>query len=75
MMTLPEIDRILGAVVGGELAPRAAVAQLRAAGHLDAEDLVFFALGGATTSEVGPDGRERYPSGRLVADVEADMAR
>jgi len=62
----------------GEISARQAIAQMQAAG-LDAgaaRELAFISLGGSDLVETGDDGRERYlPSGRLVRDVEAEMAR
>ncbi|HLP01681.1 MAG TPA: hypothetical protein VK163_06620 [Opitutaceae bacterium] len=76
-MNTAELDRLLTAVTRGDTLAREAIRQLVAAGHDQdlAAELVFIALGGGDVIETGSDGRERYASGRLVADVQAEMAR
>lgn len=76
-MNTSELDQLLRSVTSGQTLAREAIRQLVAAGHDQelAAEIVFIALGGSDTIEEGADGRERYPSGRLVADVQADMAR
>lgn len=77
MMTDDEVRQLLNSVGKYETTARTAIRQLVSDGYDQdlASELVLIALGGGDIIEVGADGRERYESGRLVADVEADMAR
>lgn len=76
-MNSAEIEIHLAALLRGEATPRATIALLVAGGTdpVDAEQFVFVALGGSDLVETGADGRERYPSGRLVSEVLAEMAK
>jgi hypothetical protein len=77
-MNAEEIEALLEQVEANVVLPRAAVAQLAAAGFErdDAQQMVFAALGGSDLVEEGEDGRERYvPSGKLVREVKAAMSR
>ena len=73
-----DIEQILEQVATGAITPRKGVAHLVAGGFVegDAEETVLFARGGSDIVEIGEDGRERYHgSGRLVSEVEAEMAK
>lgn len=72
------IETILERLARRDLTPRQAVRALESAGcsRADAAEYVFTALGGGDLVETGPDGLARYHhSGRLVSEVEAEMAR
>lgn len=62
-------------IAQGRISPRDAIAALVAVHHTSAEarELVFMALGGSDLVEKGPDGVDRYPSGKSVAEVERLM--
>ena len=73
-----EIEAELQAMLAGGRTPRATIAVLvdRGVDAVDAQQYVFCALGGSDVVETGDDGRERFkPSGRLVREVAADLAR
>lgn len=76
-MNNTELGQLLDSVIAGTTPASSAIGQLVADGHDEAHatELVFFALGGSDLDEIGDDGVARYPSGRTVAEVEADMAR
>ena len=76
-MNTSELDQLLRSITDGKTPAREAIRHLVAAGHDQdlATELVFIALGGGDVIEEGADGRERYPSGRLVADVQAEMVK
>lgn len=59
-------------IAQGRITPRDAIAALVAVQHTSAEarELVFIALGGSDLVETGPDGVDRYPSGKTVDEVE-----
>lgn len=77
-MNNAETETLLEQVSAGTVSPRTAIATLVNGGEdrVDAEQMVFAALGGSDLAEVGDDGRERYmPSGKLVREVAAAMAK
>lgn len=76
-MTNDELSKLIEDALAHRITAKAAIAKLVADGYeeADAEELVFFAFGGSDLVETGPDGVDRYPGGRTVAEVEADMER
>jgi hypothetical protein len=71
-----KIEATLSRLVRKKITPCQAVQNLIAIGVAgrDAEEQVYFAIGGSDLVEVGGDGQERcYPSGRLVSELASEM--
>lgn len=76
MITQKEINSLLEAAVAKTITASQAITQLVAGGMEDdqARETVFLAIGGSDLVVTDEAGVDRYdPSGRSVADVDADM--
>lgn len=75
-MNSAEVEGLLKAVAGRRVPARAAIKQLETEGFSSegAYDLVFHALGGSESVEMGEDAVKRYqPSGRTISEITKEM--